>query len=189
MAEMLLWLLRGIPASQRQQLAGRESPSPAQKCKPDDTRVSGQLSLPTVEPGLWEAAFGLSHVPWAPCLSPSAKPGCASARWDPSEGRERDSDSTAPSPILCLSCEVTLTPGLSRVPVICPCRNQAPRCASLKNNHCQTKLPTHPGSMRQKSNAQSWGEIPEICTRVGSGTARTALGTGFRHLWVKGTQL
>lgn len=26
--------------------------------------VSGWLSLPTVEPGLWEAALGLSHIPW-----------------------------------------------------------------------------------------------------------------------------
>lgn len=64
MAEMLLWLPRGIPASQRQQLAGSESPSPAQKCKPGDTSVSGQLSLPTAEPGLWEAALGVSHIPW-----------------------------------------------------------------------------------------------------------------------------
>lgn len=100
MAELLLWLLGGIPASQRQQLAGSESPSPAQKCKPGDTRVSGWLSLPTVEPGLWEAALGVSHVPW-PHIQPFSKARLCQCKVGPlPQASERDSDSTAQCPAL-----------------------------------------------------------------------------------------
>lgn len=130
MAEMLLWPLRGIPASQMHELARSESHSHAQKCKPSDTSASGQLSLPTVQPGLQEVALGLYHVPGLHVSAFSKARLCQ----DHSQGRERDSDSTAqcsalaaPLPSLCLSHEVTLAPGLSRVPVVCPCRNRVPR--------------------------------------------------------------
>lgn len=175
MAEMLLWLLQGIPASQRQQLAGSQSPSSAQKCIPGDTSVSGQLSLPTVEPGLWEAALSLSHVPWlhvSALQQNQVVPVQGRTPHKAGKGTMTAQRSAQPwlllSPSLCLSCEVTLAPGLSRVSVICPCRNQAPWCTFLRNDHCPTKLPTSPGQdTRQKSKAQSWGDIPEICTRVG----------------------
>lgn len=118
----------------------------------------------------------------APCLSPSAKPGCASARWDPSQGRERDSDSTTPCPALAaplskplLSREVTLAPGLSSLSDL----NQTLWCTSLINNPCQTKLPTARGRNpklkaggKSQRSAPGWDQAqPGPVWAQGSGTS------------------
>lgn len=80
-----------------------------------------------------------------------------------------------PSPSPCLSHEVTLAPGLSRVPVICPCRNRAPRCTSLINNNSnQAAHQLRQGWPRHEA------EIPGESSKLG-GNPRDLHQGGVRH--------
>lgn len=138
MAEVLLRLIRGISASQRQQLAGSESlPCLLRNANQATPVLPARLTLGPPEPAHRQSqGFGkpLSVCSVSPasasqpfCKPPQRQaPSRAGTPCQAARGRvapPHPALAASPSPSLCLSRKVTLPPGLTIISVICPCGN------------------------------------------------------------------